>query len=43
MVVTWREAVERAVKEFRPLLKALEAYDKGASEEEIKRILGVKD
>ena len=38
----WVKVAERVVEEFRPLLEAFEAYDRGVSEEEIKMMLRAK-
>ncbi|UXD22867.1 hypothetical protein IPA_09075 [Ignicoccus pacificus DSM 13166] len=39
MVVAWREASKVVYKEFEPVFKALEAYDKGLSLKEAKELL----
>jgi len=37
----WLRVVRETAEEIRPLLEAFKAYDKGASDEEIRRILGL--
>ena len=42
-MTNWNRIFERVAEEYRPLFEALRAYDKGASEEEIRKILGLEE
>ncbi len=39
----WSRIFERVAEEYKPLFEALRAYDRGASEEEIRKILGLEE